>query len=112
VCAGAAPTVIGPSCADPAPISNSFDPKASGYIVMLKSGTSAEREAIRLSKIPGVSVTFLFQGRSPMVSGDISPTALATLRCDRNVRSVSYVTSTSIAWSMPSNNRLEPLRHE
>jgi hypothetical protein len=79
---------------------------------MLKSGTSAEREAIRLSKIPGVSVTFLFQGRSPMVSGDISPTALATLRCDRNVRSVSYVTSTSIAWSMPSNNRLEPLRHE
>ena len=96
--AGARPEIVTPLCDDPAPISNSYDPKASGYLVIFHVGTDARQESSRLAQVHGFTPRHVFAAESLQgFSAELSPAALAALRCDKSVNYVEFNLSTSIA---------------
>ncbi len=96
--AGARPEIVTPPCDDPAPIVNSYDPKESGYIVIFHVGTDARQETSRLVQVHGFTLRHVFAAEPLQgFSAEISPAALATIRCDKSVNYVEFNLSTSIA---------------
>ena len=97
---GVRPKVVPPPCDDPAPILNSYDPKGLGYIVIFHDGTDARLESGRLAEVHGFTLRHIFSGKSLQgFSAEISPSALAALRCDKSVDYVEFNLSTSITQS-------------
>ncbi len=90
-------SLVTPSCADPAPITNSHDPIVKGYIVSFRDVTDDAVESARLAEIHGFSRRYVFAGPSlPGFSAEMSPSALAAVRCEERVRSVEFILSTSV----------------
>jgi hypothetical protein len=94
------PKLVPPPCDDPAPIVNSYDSKAQGYIVIFHDETDARLESARLAEVHGFTLRHIFAGKSLQgFSAEISPSALAALRCDKSVDYVEFNLSTSITES-------------
>jgi hypothetical protein len=90
--------VVAPSCAEPAPFRNRYDPKGKGYIVIFHDGTDARAETHRLADTYRFALRHVFTGRSLQgFSAEMSPSALAAVRCDKKVEYVEFNLSVSIA---------------
>jgi len=87
----AAPELVAPQCARPAPIVNEAPRYFVGYEATIKRGYPLRIEATRLMKLYG----FTLEGRSPydhsIFLTEISPTNLANLRCAKSVMSIRYL---------------------
>jgi hypothetical protein len=94
---GAAPAPrpqLEPPCAAPAPIVNSPDPAhivPDRYIVSLRDGTNAAREARRLARKYGFQPRHLYTQPPVGFSARLSRRTLARIRCEPSVTGVEYV---------------------
>jgi hypothetical protein len=68
-----------------------YDAERKGYIVRFHDGTDARVESERLAKVYGFALRRVFAAAfAPGFSADMSPTALAGIRCDMSVDFVEY----------------------
>lgn len=81
---------IKPPCSSPAPLSYNNNDVMPGYVVFIKKGFNAKKEATRLQekyldlkvRLVNTGVNFFF--------GNSSDSTLLELRCERSVESVVY----------------------
>lgn len=77
------------ACANPAPLDGSYDPAAPGYIVMFRAGTDAAAETARLAQKYGFTTGPALE-ILPGFSAELTPAALAGVRCESTVLRVTY----------------------
>ena len=79
-----------PSCADPAPLTGTFDPQAPDYIVLFHDGVDPAAETARLEAAYEFTArhvyTVVLDGFSAMLDDDVRD----LLRCEPTVKSVSH----------------------
>jgi hypothetical protein len=90
-------------CANPAPLLGQFDPRVPGYIVQLQPGVAVQAEVGRLAAKYGFTPTHVYEFALQGFSAELSPLALASIRCEASVISVEhdavYTFSTDMASS-------------
>ncbi|MES2464862.1 MAG: hypothetical protein V4671_30220 [Armatimonadota bacterium] len=88
---GGGPVVLAPACSNPAPLTGTYDGVPT-YIVALTPGTSAAEQAPLLGAKYGFTVQYTFPSSysPPYFSAELSPEALARLRCDPLVAETFY----------------------
>jgi len=93
-----APTVeiVPPSCIRPAPLVGRFDPRAPGYIVDLSNGVDVAVETARLGEKYGFTARWVYTAVLGGFSAELTPQAVAGLRCERTVQSISFDQQVSI----------------
>ena len=77
-------------CADPAPLNGSPDPAAPRFIVMYREGTDAAAETSRLAERYDFTPRHVWTALLGF-SAELTPTALAGVRCEESVATVSHV---------------------
>jgi len=82
--------VVAPSCATPAPLLGQTDCVAPGFIVVFHAQVDAQVEAPRLASAYGFQLTHLWTAALEGFSAEMSPQALAAVRCEASVTSVEY----------------------
>lgn len=93
-----APEILDPGCDNPAPLDGKFDRRTPGYIVMFVDNVSdaeaTTQELARKHSFIPASIFRRFKGFSVQA---LTPQALASLRCEPNIRGVSFNEPTQIA---------------
>jgi hypothetical protein len=85
----AAPEIIAPACANPAPLHGTWNEKTPGYIVAI--GSSWIPKFLRVSVLEwryGFDADRTFDGT--LFVSEVAPPDLAELRCDRMVRYIEF----------------------
>ncbi|MES2462787.1 MAG: hypothetical protein V4671_19570 [Armatimonadota bacterium] len=85
----ATPLVLAPACSDPVPLRGTYDPRGSRLQVTLIPGTDATEQAPLLGAKYGFTPQFILSS-SPSFQAELSPEALARLRCDPFVADIYY----------------------
>lgn len=88
---GACHDGTGPSlrCFDPVPLDRRADPESPVYIVMFRDGVDGAGETARLAAIHDFAPRHVYTSGTTGFSAELSEAALAGIRCERSVRSIS-----------------------
>lgn len=84
------PPVLEPACASPKPLVGTWDPRASGYIVVLREGANAPVVVPWLEQKYGFQAIRGYYTVIPAFFAYLSPELVAALRCDYDVRWIEY----------------------
>jgi hypothetical protein len=92
------PAVLAPACEQPAPLDGKWDPKTPGYIVMFSRDVDDARYlAYALAAKHGFTPNSIYGAVKGFSVLELSPQALAGLRCEPKIRGVSFNEPTRIA---------------
>ncbi|MES2460137.1 MAG: hypothetical protein V4671_06115 [Armatimonadota bacterium] len=83
------PLVLAPACSNPSPLTGSYDPQVPQYVVVLTPGEISAVLARNLEARHGFTLKYVYPGSS-VFAAELSPKALASLRCDPLVVSIAY----------------------
>jgi hypothetical protein len=83
------PVVLAPACSDPVPLQGSYSRGITTYVVVLNSGEISAVQARSLEAKHGFTLKYVYP-YSSVFAAELSPQALASLRCDPLVVSVAY----------------------
>lgn len=87
----APPAVHAPACEQPAPLNGKWDRKAPGYIVMFTEDVVDARSlAYELGDEHGFTPHGIYGASKGFSVSELSPRALADLRCERQIRGVWF----------------------
>lgn len=85
----AASTLLNPGCASPAPVLREPDPElANQWIVQYHDGTDAQATTARLAREHGFAPRFVYEHAIRGFSAELTPQALAGVRCASEVKYV------------------------
>ena len=82
--------IVPPPCATPAPLLGEFDPRTSGYIVVLDDGIEPGPETSRLAAKYSFEPEHVYTHVLGGFSAQLTPTVVADLRCEITVDHVSF----------------------
>lgn len=92
-----------PACTNPAPLQGTPSPRReSRYIVLFRSGVEPTAEVARLARAYGFTPTHVYLFASGGFAAELTPNAVAGLRCEGSVRVVEYDQVMTIARTSPS----------
>jgi hypothetical protein len=92
------PTLLVPPCDKPAPLDGEWNPRTPGYIAMYVSGVVDARSLTSdLARKHGFTPESVFGAVKGFSVRELSPEALAGLRCEPSVLGVSFNAPTWIA---------------
>ncbi|MES2465225.1 MAG: hypothetical protein V4671_32055 [Armatimonadota bacterium] len=86
-----------PACSDPAPIINTVDPRTLKYFVIFRDdrvsyGPQAREKTLQLAAKYGFTPTSIYMAVLNGFAGPLTPEQVAQLRCEPDVKLLSYVT--------------------
>ena len=88
--ASEARTLLNPGCASPAPVEREPDPElANQWIVVYHTGTDAQATTARLAREHGFVPRFVYEHALQGFSAELTPQALAGVRCASEVKYVA-----------------------
>jgi hypothetical protein len=82
--------LLEPPCTTPAPVYGQFDAAAPGFIVVFEDTIDGAEETHRLSALYGFQPRFVYTHALQGFSAELTPTALAGIRCEPPVRYASF----------------------
>ena len=80
----------GPSCADPAPLTGKFDPRAPDYIVLFHDGVDSVAETARLEQAYGFTASRVFTTDLDGFTANLNDDIRDSLRCEPTVQFVEH----------------------
>jgi hypothetical protein len=92
------PVVVAPACEQPAPLDGNWNPKTPGYIVMFTEDVNDARSlTYQLADKHGFMPDSVYGAIKGFSVSELSPRALAGLRCEPKIRGVSFNQPTRIS---------------
>lgn len=88
--------LLQPPCMMPAPVLGQFDPRVPGFIVLFERGVDAAQETPRLASLYGFTPRFIYTHALQGFSAELTPRALAALRCEPSVHYAEFDARVSI----------------
>ena len=82
--------LFGLPCAQPAPLSGTYEPTAPGYIVQYQAVVEPISETSRLAAKYDFTPTHVYAAALHGFSATLTPGALAGVRCEQSVASLEY----------------------
>jgi len=80
----------GPSCADPAPLTGTFDPRVPDYFVVFHDGVDSAAETARLEQAYGFTASRVLTGALNGFTANLNDDLRDSLRCEPTVQYVSH----------------------
>lgn len=88
--------LLDPQCMTAAPVYGQFDPAAPGFVVVFVDSVKGAEETRRLSGVYGFQPRFVYTHALQGFSAELTPSALAGIRCEASVRYASFNARVSI----------------